>query len=64
MVVAVERLVVLPCSHKRLLVRKILVERKQLCQLSMALVQLAWELDFEGEHSALQQEQKLELRNQ
>lgn len=63
-VAAVERLVVLPCSHKRLLERKILVEHKPSCRRSMALVQLASVLDFVAVRSGPQPEQKLELRNQ
>lgn len=62
--VAVEHLVVLPCSHKHLLERKILAEHKRLYQPSMALEQLALEPDFVAERSVPQREQKLELRNQ
>lgn len=62
--VAVEHLVVLLCSHKHLLERKILAEHKRLYQPSMALEQLASELDFVAERSVPQREQKLELRNQ
>ena len=62
--VAVEHLAVLPCSHKRRLERKTLVEHKQLCQRSMALEPLAAVLDFVAERSVPQREQKLERRNQ
>lgn len=63
-VVAVEHLVALPCSHKHLLERKILAEHKRLYQQNMALEQLASEPDFVAERSVLQREQKLELRKQ
>lgn len=63
-VAAVERLVVLPCSHKRLLEQKILVEHKRWCQLSMVLEQLVSVPGFVAERSVPQPEQRLEHRNQ
>lgn len=63
-VVAVEHLVVLPCSHKHLLERKILADHKRLYQQNMALEQLASEPGFVAERSVPQPVQKLELRNQ
>ena len=62
--VAVERLVVLLCSHKRLPERKNLVVHKQSSQQNMALVLLALVLEFVAERSVRQRAQKLELHSQ
>ena len=62
--VAVERPVVLLCSHMRLPERKSLVVHKQSNQQNMALVLLASVLEFVAERSVRQRAQKLELRSQ